>query len=73
MANGKKFIYYASLVCPIIDILKAFVIGIYDGISQARSEYQELKQKSIEEVINHKSVLNIQKFDRSMDNEKNSK
>lgn len=63
--NGKKFLYYASLICPIVDILKGFVMGIYDGIKQATSEYEELKKKSVDEVIAHKSILNQDKFDRS--------
>lgn len=63
--NVKKFIYYASLICPIVDILKGFTMGIYDGIKQALSEYDELKKKSMDEVIAHKSILNQNKFDRS--------
>lgn len=63
--NVKKFLYYASLICPIVDILKGFAMGIYDGIKQAVSEYDELKKKSMDEVIAHKSILNQNKFDRS--------
>lgn len=60
----KKFFYYASLICPIVDICKGFAMGIYDGIKQATSEYEELKKKSVEEIIAHKSVLNKQRFEK---------
>lgn len=53
-----------SIVCPLLDICKGFAMGIYDGIKQAVDEYDELKKKSVDEIIQHKSVLNKNRFDK---------
>lgn len=70
--NVKSIIYYMSIICPILDIVKGFCLGVYDGIKKANDEYKELKDKTYEEIVSHKSVLDKDRklFERIMKNDK---
>lgn len=61
--NVKTVLYWLSLICPLADIAKGIIIGAVNGVSQAISEFDEIKQKTKEELIAHKSVLNKKRFD----------
>lgn len=63
----KTSLYWLSLVCPIVDICKGVISGIYKSIVNAEEEYKQIKQAKTEELIAHKSILNKQRFDK--DNE----
>ena len=62
--NVKTVLYWLSLVCPVADICKGIVIGVYNGVRQAISEFDEIKQKTQDELIAHKSVLDRNRFDK---------
>lgn len=57
----KNILYYASILCPLADIFKGIVGGIYNTLGKAEEEYHQLKELDQETVINHKSVLKDKK------------
>lgn len=57
----KNILYYASILCPIADIFKGIIRGIYSTLEEAQNEYNELKEIDHETVINHNSVLKEKK------------
>lgn len=60
----KSVLYWASLVCPIVDIFKGVVRGISSSLETAQEDIELLKTIRKEDLINHKSVLNQAKFDK---------